>query len=1222
MAIAASTSESTLSATRRRFFDGIGRSYTVRYKTATQLHVRGILLSLTLLTFLAALSAPANAVADKAAFKVLSASLPTHLAPGSKGSLFLVANNLGAKVTEGPITLTDEVPAGFEVLKDEKGNFDIRPRIDDFGAAKPGCAVSGLPASGQTVTCATGAIGSGDITAGSKQVTGLITTTGVFTVGSEIQGTGIPAATTILKIESPTELTLSNAATLTAAGVALTAPTQIHPGNQFEVRIFVKAPALAVAEPNEATISGGGAEDASTTSPIVIDSLAPPFGFLPGTAGLDAPFTDADGQVVEEAGSHPYQLTVDLGFPTKLGGNQLVSAGTIHDVTLDLPRGVVINPAATPVLCTEAQLMSDPLPGCPDASQVGTVSVIGVAASFGAWVAPIFNMVPPPGEAAALGFDALGVGIFPHVLGELRSDDDYGLSGNTTEVLALPAHPIFGARTELWGDPSDESHARVRGFCAFTPTPDICPYPNTVPDTDLALLTLPGECPQEPLLFKAFAHSWEERDVEVGATYEGADLAGDPSEIKGCDQLDFQPTFKARPTTNLADSPSGFEAELTQELDLKLTGKSPSPLKDAVVTLPAGLVANASQADGLAACSPAQIGMRSGVGESPVRLSKDPDNCPDASKIGTVEVQSPLLAQRSGADENKVVLDADNNPVPRPVKGALYVAKPFENPFNSLLAIYISVNDESSGVVAKLAGRVEPDPASGQLTTRFTENPQLPLSEVRVKLFAGSRAPLVTPPTCGEHATASVLTPWSSPQGAAVAEKDSFQITSSPAGGCPASEAAAPNAPAFNAGTLTPKAGAFSPLRLKLTRSDGSQRMAKLDLTLPSGLSARLAGVAQCSEGQIAAAATRSAPEEGKLEQAAPSCPASSELGIINAGAGAGPTPLHIQGRAYLAGPYKGAPLSVVAITPAVAGPFDLGVVVVRSALYLDPTTAQGRAVSDPFPQILHGIPANLRSVALHVTREPFTLNPTSCDPKSFAGAATSALGQIAPLADRFQVGDCDSLPFKPKLSMRLFGPTNRGAHPRFRAILTAKGGEANIARTVVTLPRSEFIDQAHFQTICTRVQYAANQCPPRSIYGFVKATSPLLDYPVQGPIYLRSSSQELPDVVLALRGPAHQPIAIDAVGHVDSVKGRLRTTFETIPDAPISKAIITLRGASKGLFQNSTNICRKVNRAAVKMDAHNGKVHDIRPPLKASCKGKAGRKGKGKGAKGKAGRR
>ena len=553
--------------------------------------------------------------------------------------------------------------------------------------------------------------------------------------------------------------------------------------------------------------------------------------------------------------------------------------------------------------------------------------------------------------------------------------------------------------------------------------------------------------------------------------------------------------------------------------------------------------------------------------------------------------------------------------IPEALHGSIFIAKPFDNPFNSLLATYFTVEDPRYGIFAKLAARVEPDPVTGQLTTRLEENPQLPLEDAKVHLFTGSRAPLQTPLTCGPHLTSTALVPWSTPDTANAEPGSSFSSTAFPTGGpCPATEGQAPNAPKLIAGTLNPQAGAFSPLTLKLSREDGSQRMAKLETTFPDGLTAELAGVAQCTDAQIAAAQARNKPNEGALEIASPSCPASSEVGTLDAAAGAGPTPFHITGHLYLAGPYKGAPLSLLAITPAVAGPFDLGSVAVRIAVYLDPETGQARAVSDPFPQILQGIPVDLRSVAVKTGRAGFTLNPTSCEPKSFAGTETSTLSQVAPLSAAFQVGGCGSLKYKPKLTARLFGPIHRGGHPRFRSVFTARAGDANTARVSFALPRSEFIDQAHFRTICTRVQFAANQCPAGSVYGHVKATSPLVDYTVEGPIYLRSSSHKLPDVVAVLKGPPSQPIEVDLDGRVDSVNGGIRTTFETVPDLPVTKAIITLQGAKKGLFQNSTNICKGNFYATAKLTAQSGTPLTLQPKVIADCPSPSGKGGAKKG--------
>jgi hypothetical protein len=817
-------------------------------------------------------------------------------------------------------------------------------------------------------------------------------------------------------------------------------------------------------------------------------------------------------------------------------------------------------------------------------------------------------MVPPPGSVAELATNVGDAGVFLHSLVSVRSDRDFEVQAATRDVIAFGQQPLFNAQAQVWGDPSAKAHERIRGICHDSN--NTCP----VDAVNTPLLTLPGECPGTPPLFRLSADTWEEPSpafAEHEAIFPATDRSGQvPLLITGCEEMEFEPSIATRLTTNLTDSPSGLDFTLHQPQETEV--KDPTPpasLKDATVRFPAGLAVNPSQAAGLGACSLDQIGYIATKGNTP-RFSMAPQSCPAAAKIGSLEVSSPSLVRRT-ADQEVEEDPESGKPVQEVLHGSLYIAQPFANPFKALIAVYLVIEDEKTGVIAKLAGKGELDPNTGQITTIVSENPELPLEDVKVHIFGGPRGSFTTPPTCNTYSTETELVPWSAPPGNAANPQASFQTSAAPtAGPCPTSEAQLPNAPKLSAGTLHPAAGKYSPLLFKLSREDGSQRLAKIEATLPTGLIAKLAGVGSCSEAAIAKARSREVPEQGALEQADPSCPASSQIGTVVAAAGSGPTPYYTTGKAYLAGPYKGAPISIVAIAPAVAGPFDLGAVVSRSAVYLDPTTAQGRVVSDPLPQILDGVPLDLRSVSVRADRPGFSLNPTSCAEKSFGGQVLSALGSPAALFQRFQVGGCKSLPYKPKLSAHLFGPTHRGGHPRFRGVFTAKAGEANTAKISFTFPKSEFIDQAHFRTICTRVQFAANQCPAGSVYGHVRAFTPLLDHPLEGPAYLRSSVHKLPDLVLALRGPASQPIAFDAVGRVDSVNGGLRVRFDEVPDAPISKVIVTAQGAKKGLFQNSTNICVGIHRATLKLDAQNGKVSDSQPKLVAQC-GKAKKKPK-----------
>jgi hypothetical protein len=360
----------------------------------------------------------------------------------------------------------------------------------------------------------------------------------------------------------------------------------------------------------------------------------------------------------------------------------------------------------------------------------------------------------------------------------------------------------------------------------------------------------------------------------------------------------------------------------------------------------------------------------------------------------------------------------------------------------------------------------------------------------------------------------------------------------------------------------------------------------------------------------------RTASGDGKLEQASPSCPAASRVGTTTIGAGAGAQPFFVKGNVYLAGPYKGAPVSLAFIVPAVAGPFDLGVQVVRTALRVDPRTAQVTAVSDIIPKILGGVPLRVRDVRVDIDRPGFTLNPTDCAAQLVTGKVFGANGAVADISNRFQVAECARLGFKPKLSLRLKGPVKRASYQGLTAVLNARPGDANIAGTSVTMPRSTFLAQEHIRTVCTRVQFAAEACPPGSIYGRATAITPLLDEPLSGNVYLRSSDNELPDLVADLRGPASQPVRVELSGRTDSFKRALRNTFDVVPDAPVSSFRLELFGGKKGLIRNSEYLCGKVSRATVRFSAQNGRSHTIRPVVRNGCTAKQVRKAKKRAAK------
>jgi hypothetical protein len=592
------------------------------------------------------------------------------------------------------------------------------------------------------------------------------------------------------------------------------------------------------------------------------------------------------------------------------------------------------------------------------------------------------------------------------------------------------------------------------------------------------------------------------------------------------------------------------------------------------VAFPLGITVNPSAANGIGACTSQQYGQAA---------------CPESAKIGTLLAKTPLLAE--------------------PVEGSIYLAAPHDNPFNSLLALYIIARAPSRGILVKQAGVVQADPATGQLTSTFDHLPPIPYSSFEVRLREGPRAPLVSPQLCGEYRTVAGLYPYSSPT-STVERSVPFAITSGANGGvCASAEAQLPAKLTLEAGSVSPLAAAYAPFSFRVKRADGEQHISGVTTTLPTGLLARLAGIPYCSDAAIAVAASRAQEGGGTLENASPSCPAASQIGIVNVAAGAGSQPYYAQGKVYLAGPYKGAPLSVEIITPAIAGPFDLGSVAVRTALYVNESTAQVRAVSDPLPTILHGIPLDVRSISLQMDRREFTLNPTNCESKSVTASVTTIAGATANLSNHFAVGGCKGLAFKPSLSLELKGGTKRTQHPALKSVITYPKGEyASIARAAVTLPASEFIDQAHIGNPCVRPDFAAGKCPKLSVLGRAKAWSPLLDKPLAGKVYFRSNGGErnLPDVVVDLNGQIH----VVLVGFVDSQhrKGsdvsRLRTTFAQVPDAPVSKFVLELKGGKEGLLVNSGNLCKVPNKAIVKFTAQNGKTYDTEPAVTNGCKG------------------
>ena len=869
------------------------------------------------------------------------------------------------------------------------------------------------------------------------------------------------------------------------------------------------------------------------------------------SARAEAPFGIAPGSFTTEistnqAGAHPDLRTA---FSLNLDDEQRFSAGgTLKDLRLSLPKDLIADPTATPT-CPLNDVVSL-VSRCPLDAAVGFAVVQVMESGLVISKALVFNISPYPGEPAAFAMNP----IYPvRIDTQLRAAGDLGFDVTSTDFTEA-AVPL-SVEITFWGVPADHNGPGTEKDSAG----HVFGGPSGEPR--VPFVTNPTECSGTPPSSSITVDSWQHPgEFTTPVTYS-------LGQITGCDRLEFEPTISALPTTNLAAAPSGLDFDLEVPQNPDPDGPASAALRDSRVTLPAGMVVNPAAANGLESCSSSQAGVLASG-----RSNGQPAHCPDASKLGNLEAISPLIDH--------------------PLAGKLYLAAQGDNPFHSLLAVYLVIEDLPTGVLVKLAGKVEADSETGQLTVAFDDAPQLPLEGLSLHLFKGPGAALMTPSACGAHTTTSTLTPWSSPAGADAAPSSTFALTRGPGGGpCLADGAGAPNAPTLKAGALDPTAGAFSPLVLKLTRPDGSQPIKAIDMTLPAGFLGRLAGTSYCSDATLAAAAGRS----GESEQASPSCPAASRVGSVDVGAGVGPTPFHLSGDVYLAGPYKFAPLSLATVAPAVAGPFDLGTVVVRTALTVDPLTAQIDAVSDPIPTILRGIPLAIRSLEVRLDKPDFTLNPTSCDPASIVGDATSAFDQRTSFTEPFQVGDCAKLGFDPRLSLDVVGALSRNGYPGLRAVLRAGSREARIAAAVIALPEGELLDLHQIGDFCAR-QLPPERCPRSSRVGQARVWSPLLAEPLRGPIYLRAPSARLPDLLVDLRGAG---LHFMLQGQVAGRAGRLRIRFPSIPDVPLSKAVLTLAGGRRGVVVNSEALCAHQRRAAVGLSAHNGSQALLRPLLR-----------------------
>jgi hypothetical protein len=854
----------------------------------------------------------------------------------------------------------------------------------------------------------------------------------------------------------------------------------------------------------------------------------------------------------EQAGGHP-DLTTSFTLADPAGSE------IAKNVIFNAPQGLFGNPNAL-TRCTASDFALDE---CPVNSQAGIITVRGAYEGdpehlFG--TAPIYDLVPQANETARFSFVVPQLGIPIAIPVAVRTAGDYGLRFTVSEITQL--FPLKSAELTLWGMPALSTHNGQRFAkgspgnppgCAEAADTSCIGEPQRTSITVRPLIDNPTICTGQPLVTALAVQSY-------GAPGELSEAFSEYPAIEKCETLTFNPVLSASLTTGETDSASGLNLGFTVPQTLGFT-PSPSSLRSVVVRLPAGLTINPDAADGQSMCSDAQANFH----------SEGPAGCPDQAKIGTATIGTPAL------DETLV--------------GSIYIGEPKPGDQYRLFLVM-----SGSGMNVKLIGDVKPDPQTGQLTAYFSELPQVPIQEFEIHLFASDRGLMATPTACTLYPVSAEFQPWDG-RLANQTSRQNFSLTTGPTGSaCPGQ--VRPFAPRLEAGTTNPLAGEYSDFHLKLDRDDGDQFLGSVNFRMPPGFTGSLRGIPYCPEPNIAAAAQRL----GREELASPSCPAASQVGTTNVAAGPGSHPFHAVGRMYLAGPYNGAPLSLVTVTPALAGPYDYGVVVVRVALHVNQLTAQVSAVSGEIPHIIGGIPIRMRSIQVNIDRPHFTINPTNCSPFSVDSQGIGDQGTVTDFSSYFHAVNCGTLPFKPKMRIRQLGgrkQTNRNHDPRLRFDLWTRPGDANISSVAVTLPKAFQVDQRHLGNICSKAELAATRCAGRQAMGAVEVHTPLLDQPLKGLAYAVSGYGRLPHLAFILAG---QVTLIPEAESSSVHKGHLKTVVPVVPDAPIGHFRLTLYGGKNGYLTNTRSLCSAVAVTRVEYRGQNGRKRVQRVKPKTAC--------------------
>jgi len=917
----------------------------------------------------------------------------------------------------------------------------------------------------------------------------------------------------------------------------------VLPYEHLEMLLSVKVEPGAASGIGKVRISGGGASSAAITQPVAVSEVVPAFGVEDFTIVPE----EEGGAIDARAGSHPYQLTATLTF-NRSDLNPLKPPALPRNLQFKLPPGQIGNATALPQ-CNATDFAHIEKGG--GANRCSSDTAIGVAVVTGAvqapketpFIVPVFNLTPALGEPARFGFEILRNPVILDTAVRSGPGEDYGVTINVNNITQLAS--FLSSVVTFWGAPADPSHNESRGWgCiaggAYAEEAGPCiPSEQRHP---AAFLTLPTNC-SAPFTAVLEGVSWPLQAAPGGVPlprreYNLKDGFGNPLAISACNQVPFGPTISAAPTTDRASAPSGLDFNLNFDDEglINANGVAQSQLNKTVVTLPEGLTINPSAGVGLGDCTLADYAAET-IESAPGA------GCPNNAKLGTVEIETPLLAQT--------------------IHGSVFIAQPHENPFNSLVAIYIVAKNPETGVLIKLAGKVTPNPVTGQLTTTFENNPQLPFDHFNLHFREGQQAPLISPPVCGAYDTVAELTPWSDPT-ATLTDTSPFTITKGFDGGaCPAG-GVPPFNPQIQAGTLNNNAGAFSSFYLRLTRTDADEEISSFSTSLPPGLAGVLTGIPFCPVADIALARTKT----GAQEESQPSCPAASQLGHSLVGAGAGAVLAYTPGKVYLAGPYNGDPFSLVSVTSAVVGPFDLGTVVIRFGLRIDPHTAQvsvDPTASEPIPTIIQGIVTHVRDIRVYMDRPSFTFNPTSCTPMAISSTLTGNQGTAATVSSPFQAASCANLKFQPKVSVTTGAKTSKanGASLNFKISYPkgAMGSDSWFKYAKFDIPKQLPARLTTIQKACLAKVFESNPaaCPPASLIGHAIVHTQVLPVPLEGPVYFVSyGGEKFPDAVLVLKGYG---ITVDLVGQtfINGKTGITSATFASTPDVPFESIEVTV---------------------------------------------------------------